>query len=163
MLIGQEYTVIGWCKNRILLQDKDLLQSLLVDICAGIKMQPLGSIGVNVPVELEKLDKVLFEDEGGSTSGVLSMRLVLARKPELASQASLILSTSHANIHGWPERDAEREDGGFFWFTVGSCRSFDPKIVDEMLSSALHVTEADKNERYVSIVGGHFVSDTRAS
>lgn len=163
MLIGQEYTVIGWCKNRLILQDKDLLQSLLVDICDGIKMRSLGSIGVDVPVELEKLDEVLFEDEGGSTSGVLAVRVVwdrLAVKPEQASQASLVLSTSHANIHGWPERDTEREDGGFFWFTVGSCRSFDPKTVDEMLTSALHVTDANKSERYISIIDGRFVSET---
>lgn len=141
MLIGQEYTIIGWCKNRLILQDKDLLQSLLEDICQRITMRSLGSMGVNVPVELDKLGKEKFEDEGGST-------------------ASLILSTSHANIHGWPERDSEREDGAFFWFTVGSCRSFDPDVVDMVLDKTLHVTEADRSKRWVNIIDGKFLSST---
>lgn len=149
MLIGQEYTVIGWCKNRLILQDKGLLQSLLVDICQRISMQPLGSIGVDVPVELERLGKEQFEDEGGSTSSVLAAK---------ANQASLVLSTSHANIHGWPERDNEREDGGFFWFTVGSCRSFEPKTIDHVLDKTLHVTNADRNERWVNLVDDSFFS-----
>jgi S-adenosylmethionine/arginine decarboxylase-like enzyme len=141
MLIGQEYTVIGWCNNRSILGDKILLKGLLHDICHHISMQPLDSISVNVPVELKKLDKEQFEDEGGAT-------------------ASLILSTSHASIHGWPERDNERKDGGFFWFTVGSCRSFDSDIVDRILGTMLQVTKADRLSRWISIINGEFFHST---
>jgi S-adenosylmethionine/arginine decarboxylase-like enzyme len=140
-LVGQEYTIIGWCKNKVILQDQGLLQSLLEDICSRISMRSLGSMGVDVPVELEKLGQEAFEDEGGST-------------------ASLILSTSHASIHGWPKRDVSREDGGFFWFTVGSCRAFNVIDVDGVLDSVLHITHAHRSKRYVSLVDGQFISST---
>lgn len=150
MLIGQEYTVIGWCKNRLILQDKVMLQSLLERICEVIDMTPLGSIGVNVPIELDKLKREKFEDEGGSTSCILS------GKAE-ANQASLILSTSHANIHGWPERDADRDDGGFFWFTVGSCRPFSTVKVDSLLQEYLKTTQVKSLPRCIYYKDNKFV------
>lgn len=156
MLIGQEYTVIGWCKNRLILQDKVMLQSLLEDICKCVKMRSLGSIGVNVPVELDKLQKEKFEDEGGSTSCVLSGNVE-------ANQACLILSTSHANIHGWPERDSSREDGGFFWFTVGSCREFDPDSVDQLLREFLKTTEVNKSYSWIEYDNGVFTRSAERS
>lgn len=140
--IGQEYTIIGWCRNRDLLNDEQLLQGLLEDICSKIDMRPLKSLGVNVPLELEKKEAEKFEDEGGSS-------------------ASLILSTSHANIHGWPARDQTRDDGGFFWLTVGSCRGFDSTQVDSVIDRVLHVTDADRFERFISLVDGEFRTNER--
>jgi S-adenosylmethionine/arginine decarboxylase-like enzyme len=137
--IGQEYTVIGWCKNRDLLNDERLLKGLLTDVCKEINMRPLRAIGVDVPIALEKMKAEQFEDEGGSS-------------------AVLILSTSHASIHGWPERDQTREDGAFFWLSVGSCRGFDSRKVDAVINPMLHVTEADRFGRYISIMDGKFSS-----
>lgn len=142
MLIGQEYTVIGWCKNRLILQDKIMLQSLLEDVCVCSGMKSLGSIGVDVPLELRKLKQERFEDEGGSTSCVLSGHAE-------ANQACLILSTSHANIHGWPYRDSDREDGGFFWFTIGSCRGFDTDKIDKVLTKFLKMTEVNRAHSWI--------------
>lgn len=153
MLIGQEYTVVGWCCNRLILQDRVMLQSLLERICKVIDMTPLGSIGVNVPIELDKLKREKFEDEGGSTSCILS------GKAE-ANQASLILSTSHANIHGWPERDADRDDGGFFWFTLGSCRPFKTIEVDTLLKEYLKSTQVEAVSRSIYYENGEFTQYT---
>jgi S-adenosylmethionine/arginine decarboxylase-like enzyme len=150
MNIGQEFTVFGWCKNKTLLNDEQLLQVLLSDICSAIDMRPLAMLGVNVPLELEKANALQFEDEGGSSASAIATKF-----------ASLVLSTSHAHIHGWPERE-DREDGGFFWFSVGSCRTFDADKVDELLTKTLHVTHSHKSQRWVSIVDGEFkTSDTQ--
>jgi len=150
MLVGQEYTVIGWCKNRLILRDKIMLQNLLEEVCFVIDMTSLGSIGVNVPIELDKLNKDKFEDEGGSTSCVLAGRVD-------ANQASLVLSTSHANIHGWPDRDVNRDDGGFFWFTVGSCRPFKTMKVDNWLHEYLKATHVKRISRWIEYKDGVFM------
>lgn len=132
MLAGQEYTVVGWCENRLILRDASLLRGLLEDICQRISMRSLGSLGVDVPVELCKLGLDQFQDEGGSS-------------------ASLILSTSHMSIHGWPDRKLGEVDGGFFWFTIGSCREFDVGVVENVLSKVLHVTVANRYKRWINV------------
>ena len=75
--------------------------STLVD-CIG--MRPLGEPHIyDVKIEIEKLGKEPFEDEGGVTGVV-------------------VLSTSHVAIHTWPARE-------YLSLDVFSCRDFDPKIV----------------------------------
>jgi S-adenosylmethionine/arginine decarboxylase-like enzyme len=144
--IAKEYTVIGWCKNTLLLGDHQLMSELLNTICTAINMKVLASNSVDVALELEKLQQDQFEDEGGSTVGHLAVAMPSV---EAAAQASLILSTSHIHMHGWPDRDASKEDGGFFWLAIGSCRSFDPSVVDRILDRVLHVTVANKLDRDV--------------
>jgi len=124
---GREYTVVGWCTNRSLLADQEALKKVLRNICEHIDMRPLEEMGVDVERQIEKLGLEKFHDEGGST-------------------ASLILSTSHASIHGWPWRDESRSDGAMFWCTVGSCRDFEPIRVDEILHEHLGVTYASRYE-----------------
>lgn len=130
--VGLEYTVVGWSRHRWVLSNQSLLCDLLETICSAVSMRSLGSIGVDVDLELSKLQVEQFEDEGGSS-------------------ASLVLSTSHVNIHGWPRRDDNRSDGGFFWFTIGSCRPFDTSIVDSILNDSLGVTEVKRFKREILI------------
>jgi hypothetical protein len=129
---GREYSVIGWCTNKRILSCKEDLLKLLHEICYLINMRPLQDMGLDVELDAKKKDLTLFEDEGGST-------------------ASLILSTSHANIHGWPIKDETRTDGGFFWFTIGSCRDFSTQIVDNYLKDKLGTTNIVKTGGLVLI------------
>jgi len=131
-IAGREYTVVGWCRNRSILSNQEELKKLLRHVCERIGMRPLEEMGVDVELKLDKLGHERFHDEGGST-------------------ASLILSTSHASIHGWPERDRSRPDGAFFWFTVGSCRDFESICVDEILHEYLGITNADRTERVIPL------------
>jgi len=123
-MIGYEYNVIGWCKNRTVLGCEWRLIELLSKICNSIGMRQLSSGSVTVECDLNKLDREQFQDEGGVT-------------------AYLILSTSHIAIHGWPYRDMKRDDGGYFWLNVCSCRSFNNSVIDSTLKSALNTTNVD--------------------
>lgn len=67
------------------------------------KMQVISISTHNIKEELEKLDKEVFEDEGGWSVHAL-------------------LSTSHINLHAWPNR-------GFFMLDMVSCREFDAEIL----------------------------------
>jgi S-adenosylmethionine/arginine decarboxylase-like enzyme len=93
----------------------------------------LQSMSVHVDLELDKLKVDRFEDEGGAT-------------------ASLILSTSHASIHGWPDRT---EEAGFFWLTIGSCREFNIHVVDRIVEGVLHPTNLDRYVRKVPVPPVH--------
>lgn len=126
---GREYTVVGWCRNRMALGDQNLLKQLLHVICERINMTVLGDIGFDVKVDLSKRNKEIFEDEGGST-------------------AMLCLSTSHIAVHGWPSRDTSRPDGAYFRLSVSSCRDFDPEIVDRTVIEWLGVN----TDRYKVVV-----------
>jgi len=128
--VGLEYTIVGWCRHKWVLCDESALKSLLHDVCRAAGMRPLADASVNVDIQLEKLNAEKFEDEGGSS-------------------ACVILSTSHANIHGWPKRDSSRTDGGFFWFTIGSCRQFDYRGVYKVLNNALGITLAENFKRKI--------------
>jgi S-adenosylmethionine/arginine decarboxylase-like enzyme len=124
-MVGVEYTVVGWCRNRELLGSYEQLETLLIRLCDVINMRALSVNGVDVRIDLEKKGHTIFHDEGGSS-------------------ASLILSTSHACIHGWPQRDENRDDGAFFWFSLGSCRAFDSSKVDQVLNDYLKITRAKR-------------------
>lgn len=129
---GREYTVVGWCRHKWILDDTEKLEGLLKEICHRVDMVPLTSMSVQVEAELAKLNAEKFEDEGGAS-------------------ASLILSTSHINIHGWPYRNPERSDGGFFWFTIGSCRDFVADDIDAILDEKLGVTDVNRFEREILV------------
>ncbi len=84
------------------------VQEFLVDLVAALGMRPLAPPTIHsVEIDIKKLGAEPFEDEGGVTGTV-------------------VLSTSHAAIHTWPERR-------FFTFDVFSCRDFDPEVVETML------------------------------
>ena len=129
---GLEYTLVGWCKHKWILYKEDELIALLRDVCEVAGMRPMVEISVNVDLQLEKLETERFEDEGGAS-------------------ASVILSTSHANIHGWPKRDSSRTDGGFFWFTIGSCREFNHREIYKLLDSRLGITSAESFKREIKV------------
>jgi len=130
--VGRDYTVIGWCYNSKLLADEKALACLLREVCSVVGMRPLAEMGVDVEAHLDKLNLQKFEDEGGSS-------------------ASLILSTSHASIHGWPWRDQSRSDGALFWFTIGSCRDFDPSAIDHVLHERLSVTRSRRTDLVLNL------------
>jgi S-adenosylmethionine/arginine decarboxylase-like enzyme len=83
-----------------------------------------------VEADLKRLGRERFEDEGGAT-------------------AVLVLSTSHIAIHGWPHRDKSRDDGGFFWLSVCSCREFDPDIVDDIIYKSLGTTKINRSFNHI--------------
>lgn len=130
MFAGYEYNVSGWCRNRMVLDNKDQLINLLNSICYAIGMRALDSCSVHVETDLKKLGKEPFADEGGAT-------------------AVLVLSTSHIAIHGWPNRDPDREDGGFFWLSVCSCRGFCVESVDHVVDNMLNVTSCNRDFRNI--------------
>lgn len=76
-------------------------------------MRVLGEQVYDVPLEISKLGKEPFEDEGGIMCAV-------------------VLSTSHCNIHTWPLKN-------FFVCDVYSCRDFDVGVVEEVLAQRLLV------------------------
>lgn len=127
--VGMEYTVIGWARNKPLLDSEHDLLTLLHDVCRAIGMRKLKSMAVHVELELNKLKSERFEDEGGAT-------------------ASLILSTSHASIHGWPDRS---DEAGFFWLSIGSCREFEISTVDRVLVAQLDLLNVDRYIRKVNV------------
>lgn len=79
------------------------MRSAVCDLVEALGMTTLGTLSVSVPLEIEKLGRKPFEDEGGVT-------------------ACAILSTSHVAVHAWPLRREIKLD-------VFSCRDFDPEVV----------------------------------
>ena len=92
-------------------------------------MVPLKESSVYVPIELERLGKEPRDDEGGSS-------------------AVLILSTSHAAIHGWPAR---HPDYGYFSCQVSSCREFEPARVINFVRSELDVYRDESSTLYLTV------------
>jgi S-adenosylmethionine/arginine decarboxylase-like enzyme len=125
--MGRALFTWGWARNKGILGDSFSLKTLLKSICQAIKMDSLGEIVVDIPLALDVLNRDPFEDEGGSS-------------------AILLLSTSHAAIHGWPDRS---QDLGFFEFSLVSCRDFNPKTVVNILQDALRVTDIKKFTRVI--------------
>ena len=121
---ARDYAVWGWARNRGVLGDSEALKTFLLTLVDAIKMQPLWVAAVDVEVEIAKLDRDPFEDEGGAS-------------------ATCVLSTSHAAIHGWPMRDPLEDDGGYFTLQVVSCRDFDCNLVMELARGVLGATRVD--------------------
>ena len=132
MFVGRDFSVWGWAKNTELLDDHAELVILLEDICKQIEMEPLQSMGINIPFEVEKLGRSPFGDEGGAL-------------------AVVVLGTSHAAIHGWPIRCSSREDGGLFLFNLQSCREFSSIKVKNVLYDRLRYTLIDDSEKRMVI------------
>lgn len=94
------------------LGDVKAVEKMLIDLIDILGMRMLDRAHMyDVEVEIEKLGKMPFEDEGGVT-GVC------------------VLSTSHCSIHTWPVRP-------FFVMDVYSCRDFDPVAVEKFLADRL--------------------------
>jgi S-adenosylmethionine/arginine decarboxylase-like enzyme len=125
---GRELSMWGWCTNRDVLADQQRMLNLLSDICYLVGMTSLKELSVDVPVQVSKLGREPFEDEGGTS-------------------AAIILSTSHLAIHGWPRRDDQRADGGYFMMNLQSCRDFDPSIINEFVAFALNASDFQAIDR----------------
>jgi len=125
-MVGREYSLHGWARARGILGDYQALCAFLKNVCASISMQPLEAVALDVPFAIEALGREPFEDEGGAS-------------------AVLLLSTSHAAIHGWPYRDATRADGAYFMLSIQSCRDFRPEVVREIAKDVLDTTVVSEN------------------
>jgi S-adenosylmethionine/arginine decarboxylase-like enzyme len=123
-MTGHEYSIWGWAKNKGTLGDSAALKAFLVHLTGAIEMQPLWAKGIDIEVEIYKLERTPAEDEGGAS-------------------ASCIISTSHATIHGWPQHDPEADDGGYFILQVCSCRDFDKNLVMKLARGVLGATRID--------------------
>lgn len=100
-----------------LLNSVGFIDELLDRLVYLIGMQPIGKMVKDVPLEVGKLGREVFEDEGGVTGVV-------------------VLSTSHCAIHTWPLRGSASLD-------VYSCRKFDFGIIESCLRVKFGVSEGD--------------------
>lgn len=76
-----------------------------------VGMTALGTHIYDVPKALKRMGQPVENDEGGLTIVV-------------------VLSTSHAALHTWPEEAGAR-------FDIDSCREFDPAIVNKVFAEML--------------------------
>lgn len=104
---GKHIKVLGKGSST-LLNDPLIVRMFLESLVKSVGMTMLGEPVIHeVAIEIEKLKREPFEDEGGVTG--------------LAC-----LSTSHCSIHTWPARH-------FFVSDIFSCRDFDHDAVLECL------------------------------
>ena len=125
---GREYSLWGWAENHAVLGEPGALKTLLASICRAISMTELDSLSLSVPKALENLAREPFKDEGGAT-------------------AVIVLSTSHAAIHGWPDRSPV---AGWFQLSVSSCRDFEPAMVRAITSSVLNTCQVWEHTHEIS-------------
>lgn len=98
------------------LSDPNFIRQFCLDLIKRAGMEPLGSPQVHdVPLEIQKLNREPFEDEGGVTAQLVGFAT---------------LSTSHLAIHTWPLRNE-------FHLDLYSCREFDKDEVLGFLRDAL--------------------------
>jgi S-adenosylmethionine/arginine decarboxylase-like enzyme len=108
----------------ILLDDPSFLSSFVVDLIESLGMTLLGEVTTHdVLLDISKLDRRPFEDEGGVTCQAGGY-----------CQVSATLSTSHVAIHSWPLR-------GEFHLDVYSCRSFPASVVKDLVVERLNPTK----------------------
>lgn len=111
--------------NPSLLGDANHIKNLINGLINKVSMQPLGNTMVyDVPIEIEKLGREPFEDEGGITAQLVGFAT---------------LSTSHCAIHTWPLRNE-------FHLDLYSCRYFSDKdiinfIIDTLQTTDLKITD----------------------
>jgi S-adenosylmethionine/arginine decarboxylase-like enzyme len=98
-----------------LLRDMDQVQRLVLAAIGKAGMQLINLTVSNIKLDLAKLNKPVFDDEGGISIGAL-------------------ISTSHCYLHVWPER-------GRFMFDLVSCRPFDIGGLGAWLYDTLKVDE----------------------
>lgn len=99
------------------LGNETIIRQAMIDLIRQVGMQPLGDpIVHNVPLEIEKLGREPFEDEGGITTQIVGCHT---------------LSTSHIAIHTWPLREE-------FILDLFSCRFYEQADVCRFLHDVLH-------------------------
>lgn len=104
--------VKGMGCSRKALSDPTLVENLISAVINASGMRQLAPIQViEVPLQIEKLGKIPFEDEGGIT-------------------AIGVLSTSHVAVHTWPLQE-------YFKLHLYSCRDFDQKLIREIVRWAI--------------------------
>lgn len=80
-----------------------IVRQFVIDLVRRVGMEPLGNPVVHdVPLEIQKLGREPFQDEGGVTTQLVGFHT---------------LSTSHVAIHTWPLREE-------FHLDLYSCREF---------------------------------------
>lgn len=96
--------------NEKILADEQAIYDFMLKLITLVGMRSLGKPTVhNVPLEIEKLGKEPFEDEGGITTQVVGYHT---------------LSTSHTAIHTWPLRKE-------FHLDIYSCKNFDAEKIEK--------------------------------
>jgi S-adenosylmethionine/arginine decarboxylase-like enzyme len=112
-----------------LLGDVEFVRKFIEDMVDRVGMQPLGSpVLHDVPIDIEKLGREPFEDEGGVTGQILG---------------HVTLSTSHVfmfiGLHTWPVR-AE------FSMDVFSCRPYDRAEIEAFIADTLRVQKLQSRD-----------------
>ena len=102
--------------NKNKLENVSLINIVLKELVKKIGMQIIGEpIIYNIPLQIEKIGREPFEDEGGIT-------------------ITLVLSTSHCAIHTWPLRNE-------FHLDIYSCRFFSKDIIIDYLKDMFEITD----------------------
>jgi S-adenosylmethionine/arginine decarboxylase-like enzyme len=97
--------------------DAAVVRQFVTDLVKRVGMQPLGEPVVHdVPVEVQKLGREPFEDEGGVTAQLVGFHT---------------LSTSHVAIHTWPLREE-------FHLDLYSCREFSGQEILDFITEVFH-------------------------
>ena len=108
--------------NRTTLGSVEIVRNFLVDLVDRIGMKALDKPHCySIPICLENLSLECEEDEGGITGVV-------------------VLSTSHASIHTFPEHQYAVVD-------VYSCKEYDPNLV---VFSLVEYFRADREKMFIS-------------
>lgn len=106
--------------NHKLLGDTEYIEIFINSTIKKLDMEPLGKAKIyDVPIEIEKLGREPFEDEGGITSQLVGFST---------------LSTSHIAIHTWPLRNE-------FHLDIYSCRDFDKDIIVYFIIDTFSTTD----------------------
>ena len=109
-----------------------LVKRAIDDLVRVVEMTPLGeSMVFDVPLEIEKLNRIPFEDEGGITTQRGSF--AIENKLEPVIMGFTTLSTSHVAIHTWPLREELKID-------IYSCRKYNSEDVINFLVEVFHIT-----------------------
>lgn len=102
------------------LESPRIIRALLRRLIRSVGMTPLGRARIHeVPLDLSKLGRLPFEDEGGVTGHIVGYQT---------------LSTSHVAIHTWPARKE-------FHLDIYSCKPFNADSVGEAVRSVLGATD----------------------
>jgi len=107
------------------LGDPNFIRQFCLDLIDRVGMTPLGEPRIHdVPLEIEKLNREPFEDEGGVTAQIVGYGT---------------LSTSHLAMHTWPLRNE-------FHMDLYSCREFDKQDVLGFIADALRCEIIQDND-----------------
>lgn len=113
------------------LRDIDYLQRLLAVVIRRAGMEQVNQTTSFIPVDVRKLGRDQFEDEGGTS---IMTRCIAA--------IDSLITTSHVALHVWPER-------GCFMFDLVSCRAFDQ---DETVQTLLTELDVERTNHLTVVV-----------